>query len=1393
MTLFYFFLSLTISLGAILFLRFLDRNNRSFEKISRLSSRMKLELERESSSNLERMRSFQEDVDNALDRADSVLRQLKENAENGEKKIVSSLDPQWKTRIANLEKSLEETRLILNDNSSPMTVSKNIKNLIKDSMKEIKGMRTELKEIRTEIETEKKETIRTLDLHNKDVGRWIANYRKELDLFVAEQWKIFSKQNEELKSDLTRVSEKMNRLKEEQLAQYQSDLQQFEEAERKTLLRLREDTVLHRTEVEKEIEKKVSDYSAYFVRLEDRVQEFAQKVDREIKRDIEGKILEVNGSYTSKMEELNQYTEQLKTDARGLVLKIVREYEAKNEGMMKEFHQIEEKSSEKIAEYRDFLNGSLINLEKIREDIFHKITDKEKELDAHLNNASELGLKLELKVFDNIKAQLKDFRDANDAAISDLDQKTKVRLEENRTKLLSFESEIFDRNNRCGETLEKLEEAVRKMQESTGGFARKTTEDMEGINKELLLFKEKIAQNIERIGQDSQEKVRSSLEYFGKEREKSSQVIRQLLEEMEKDFERRTEELSLLLKGKYGNLDQELKVTYQQLEKKAAEFDTLINNNAEGIRGEIEKKHQLMEAKVSEQLSEIESGFDIKKNVILEQIDHFDYVVKKALEDFDHRLGGTDSRMEQIEKEYFEKGQELLQNAEETAAQLEKRSAGIQENIVLIQNNLQSDLNALIESGRQLTADTMEKGRKEVVRLYQELEAENNAKISEYKENLSKMKQNVKMIEDKFDLQLEEKLENIDSKLELKLEMYNEKYRSNVNELIEKTDVFGSEFQRRLENTESEFSKKTVQLTNENRRQMEELWKGVSELREKLAKLGENMDSEVDTKIIQGKNMLDEQYRILETDTIRRINDYKNELLSVRQNLDALNDRFEIKMKENSLLIGERLEEKYEELHRKNETYLTAVQKQADSLQEEFKNKLSSVLGETESDLKVKYHGLETEYTDKFSNLFYENQEKFSEFSGGFENLKIRLEELKEKVDGDVAQKIHSGLQLIQTTLEEKTENANQLFRRSEEEVVNRFEEYRADFIKIQQNMKQIDERFTSKFLEHSSILDKRIAVIESEVKRFEKHTQIFDKAANVKEKLFSEIRQLMEQVGELKAQKVEMDELEKKIVKINSVAINTDAKYTDILNSNKKIENMENAMAEIRTFVDDVEGRLEGLNDAKIAIGNVESHLELVNRKYKDVESLISNLEQKETDLKRVLDGFGRADGSVKEIESKISLITRKIDDLQFKEDTYEKSLKSFEKESGLILQSQDKVMAVIARFNEMDSLVEDLEQRTNAINRHREWLVKAQTQIENLNAASDKKIKSLEALLNVSEQGNGNKRAEKTVSGEDNVKESVIKLSRQGWAIDDIAKALNLSTGEVEFIIDLEFNVKK
>ncbi|MBQ1998245.1 MAG: hypothetical protein II220_02020, partial [Spirochaetales bacterium] len=433
MELFYFFLSLICSVGLIFFFRFKDRNNRSFEKIFQLSNKIRSEIENGSSENLQQLRMYNETIVESTERAEQLLSELKEysgrqNKNPTDEKIIS--------RINAIEQGLNETRNAINEqHSSPMTVSRNIKSLLKESMKEMKSMRSELKEMQDNLKLSEKNTTSTLNNHGRDIGLKISNYRKELELFVNENWKRFSDETAFLKGDLQKLSEKMEVLRVEHLSTYQSDLEGCEKEEREKLQRLNDDIIKLREETENEVTKKIQDYAAYFDRLETRAQNFSQEIDLELKKNVDVKLTDIAGLYERKTKELCDYVNDLQTGARSVLQKEVREHEQRNDKLVEDFNNKNEEAAVKMTEFRAFIEESIKNLETLRTDSFAKIKDAENDLDAHINIASEQALKLESKVFENVNNQLRDFRSSTDSTIKEVQQDLRSKIEESRLSI----------------------------------------------------------------------------------------------------------------------------------------------------------------------------------------------------------------------------------------------------------------------------------------------------------------------------------------------------------------------------------------------------------------------------------------------------------------------------------------------------------------------------------------------------------------------------------------------------------------------------------------------------------------------------------------------------------------------------------------------------------------------------------------------------------------------------------------------------------------------------------------------------------------------------------------------------------------------------------------------
>ena len=95
----------------------------------------------------------------------------------------------------------------------------------------------------------------------------------------------------------------------------------------------------------------------------------------------------------------------------------------------------------------------------------------------------------------------------------------------------------------------------------------------------------------------------------------------------------------------------------------------------------------------------------------------------------------------------------------------------------------------------------------------------------------------------------------------------------------------------------------------------------------------------------------------------------------------------------------------------------------------------------------------------------------------------------------------------------------------------------------------------------------------------------------------------------------------------------------------------------------------------------------------------------------------------------------------------------------------------------------MEEIEERIKSMQRARQWIADAETRLEELNRQALNQARAIDAMVkgkktSLPELGEGAPPLQK--------KENVIALARLGWTIDEIAKNMKISRGEVELILD-------
>ena len=99
------------------------------------------------------------------------------------------------------------------------------------------------------------------------------------------------------------------------------------------------------------------------------------------------------------------------------------------------------------------------------------------------------------------------------------------------------------------------------------------------------------------------------------------------------------------------------------------------------------------------------------------------------------------------------------------------------------------------------------------------------------------------------------------------------------------------------------------------------------------------------------------------------------------------------------------------------------------------------------------------------------------------------------------------------------------------------------------------------------------------------------------------------------------------------------------------------------------------------------------------------------------------------------------------------------------------------------LTSVIEDLEQRLEKAQNSREWMARTETRFEEIGRQAQEQVRLLESIVK------SETRKEKGDRGAPPMdkRETVVKLSHQGWSVQEISRVTQLSRGEVELILEL------
>lgn len=1440
--------SVIISCVLILVFRHLDRNNRSFDKMAKLSKSVKDEISSITKDKIQEVRDYNNFIETSLQRGKILLDDLNKNLKLTEQKsnllqndkVLSLL-----SKVESIEKTFEDINHQLVELNETKNFSKNSNKFIRETMSEMKVIKGDIGLLKKELDNKRGEVTDVIKKQEERVLGEIEKNRKGALETLNKEKKYFDNNIETYKKEIENINLLITTMKDGFIKSVEDEFDTINQN-----YKLKSDTIKKEygdieLDLKKKLEEKIGDYSKYIVRIEERGENLGKKIEKDLNDIKENYILDIKEGYNRVLDDLNKYNEKLRLQTKNDIVNNYSSYEEKYKKLIENIKNAEDNASSKLLIYEDFMKSSFDKFEKFKGDTFSEIKSKAEEFNIHINNAKDLGIRLELEIFNEIKANLNDFRNTTagnlEAIKIELNNSIKTYEDGIEKRYISItnktgeaERNITGLNDKFNDNIKDYESVLSKLETDKNylkEYFNAAIVDLKGelnnqINNINSFYKnnevkvkddfDKVVSELDKLRErhksntiDDMEKYKNIFnnnmvkmkQYFEKETEKVFANIDKMVSDISNKADGKTDELTQRFEIKYREVETKLLNVSEKMEEKSHQLEDNIQNQSNAIEETLnEKMKSVMERLYEKQdifekdVRDIGINYELKLKSFTDEINSIiEDGDKKANEKivsinskindfkitFDEFISETDKKIKigeanyekfvselynktafieedfenktaNIEKAYFNKGNELLKSNDEKLSLFIDKFDSLTESIEDIKTNIDKDITDKIATGKNLISDLLQKGANDIAMNYKSLEDETIAKIDEYKNELIKLKQNMKFLDEKFAKRFDDKLSDFDNKFNNRIQIYNEKYKTNIDEMYEKSKILEEKLSIKVAEIEDNYYKKGEDLVNQNKISLNEFVDRFKNLNREILELKSKIDSEVAGKIEDGKKNLDDQYKSLEGETIRKINDYKNELLKIRQNMQQLDEKFITRFNEKVNEVDSRFEQKIGE-----------IDKKFDDEKFELGKKSEAMLNESRSMLE--------------------------NFKSDFNNLQSEITTLKAHIDGEVAKKIEDSKVEFNVIYQQEIVKLQEKYKSNEEMVINKLNDYKKDVYRIEQNMKQVDDRFTARFLEHSSILDKKIALIEDNIKKFEKSTGIFEKFDYMKDKLVEELQTLKDSLNTVKKERADVVEIEKRMVNIQSVVKENDQKFNIFLGDKKKIDNLSQTINNLKEVADSVNEKIASIDNAKGIIDSLDNKITLVERKLNSLETVYENATEKENEIRKSVESINDVKNRSMELSKYLEVINKKYDDLEFKRNTFEKVFKNFEKDANLITKSEGKVNDVIEKFNQMDGLIEDLEQRTDSINRIREWLVKAETQIENLNQETDKRIRLLESLFEKVPQS---KIVKEKIKDEGNKKETVAQLRSQGWTIDDIAKTLDLSVGEVEFILDLEFH---
>lgn len=330
----------------------------------------------------------------------------------------------------------------------------------------------------------------------------------------------------------------------------------------------------------------------------------------------------------------------------------------------------------------------------------------------------------------------------------------------------------------------------------------------------------------------------------------------------------------------------------------------------------------------------------------------------------------------------------------------------------------------------------------------------------------------------------------------------------------------------------------------------------------------------------------------------------------------------------------------------------------------------------------------------------------------------------------------------------------------------------------VAQDMKEKVEAAQAKLFvrieDQVHVLSVQMEEIDKRLKMFSSQTKIFERADELKVQLEHNIEDLKTEISKVQSHRSEVNELEQQFGKIKRLEDDVNQKMTKFMGEKKRIEAMEEDFKKLIVISQAVDSKLSSFTESDDILTDMQVRMKKLQDLSNEAENKYERLEKKSNVMTATTEAVDRNFKSIQTIETAVRTVESELKNLPDRVIDLKRSIET-------IMQNRTQIDDTMKKLSTLDDVLLDIDKKTEEAVKARDWIARTETRLEEIAREAKEQVALLGDIMKTETKGQS--KGSPALS----TRETVGKLSRQGWSVEEISRATKLSRGEVELILEV------